>query len=128
MLVIRDSQMAALVRDARESFESRLARDLSETFPDRFPSAAAPATVQFADRAIQAALLHGIATEHSVARLATLRAAFGEQFEWTPVAPQALALLANPALPDPIKVAAIEDCLYASTGGRAITVVPGPGL
>jgi hypothetical protein len=121
MLVIRDAQMAALGRTAQESFEVQLAQNLAGTFPERFPDAASQVTVQFVQRAIQVALAHGIATEHAVASFATLQAAFGEQFEWTPVARQALGLLRDSSLPGPVKVAAIRDCLYSATGGRAIT-------
>lgn len=115
--------MAALSRAARERFAARLAQSLSETFPERFPMAAAPATIEFVQRAIEVGLRHGMTTEHAVATFATLRAAYGEDFEWTPVAAQALALLRDPALPGPIKVAAIRDCLHSATGGRPITVV-----
>lgn len=123
MLVIREAQMAALSHATRERFAVRLARSLSETFPETFPMPAAPATTQFVERAIEVALRHGIATENAVTAFANLRAAYGEHFEWTPVAAQALALLRDTALPGPIKVAAIRDCLRSATGGRPVTVV-----
>lgn len=125
MLVIRDAQIAALQLREQDRFEVRLARNLAGTFPERFLDPAAPATLQFVQRSIEVALRHGIATEHAVATFTNLRAAYGEEFEWTPVAPQALGLLRDPALPGPIKVAAIRDCLYSSSGGRPVTVVAG---
>lgn len=123
MLVIRDAQIATLQQREQDRFEVRLARDLSGTFPDRFADPAAPATLQFVQRSMDVALRHGISTEHAVASLTNLRAAYGESFEWTPVAAAALSLLHDPALPGPIKVAAIRDCLYSATGGRPVTVV-----
>ncbi len=116
--------MSALGLGRREAFEARLAQTLVDTFPERFPESASPITAGFARRATEVALRHGIATEHAIALFANLRAAFGENFEWTPVASQALALLRDPGLPGPIKVSAIRDCLYSATGGRPITIVP----
>ena len=127
MLVLRAAQREALQRSVQERFEVRLARNLSDTFPERFPEASSPTTVQFLQRAIEVALRHGIATENSIASFANLRAAFGEEFEWTPVAREALALLRDPALPGSVKVSAIRDCLYLSTGGRPITFVSNEG-
>ena len=124
MLIIRDAQKAVFQRGGQEQFAVRLAHSLSATFPERFPEAS-PEAAQFAQRAIGVALRHGINTEHAIASFANLRAAFGEAFEWTPVAGDALALLRDPDLPGPIKVAAISDCLYTATGGRPITFVAG---
>ncbi|HLT38382.1 MAG TPA: hypothetical protein VK034_18980 [Enhygromyxa sp.] len=124
MLTIRAEQLAAMSRAKLEDFVVRLAQSLADSFPERFGSAEAPEVTTFARRAMTIALEHGITTERSVADFARLRVSFGEAFEWTPVADRALALLRDPTLPGPIKVAAIQDCLLSSTGGRLPTPIP----
>jgi len=127
MLVIRRHQMASLGEPRMQRFAAELGARLSRRFPERFPDAAAPSTAAFVERAIREALAHGIATEDAVASLAGLRAAYGERFEWTPVAAQARALLDDATLPGAIKIAAIERCLFDATGGRPVTVVADDG-
>jgi hypothetical protein len=121
--MIRNAQMAVLTRPRQERFARRLAQSLSETFAERFPSPTGPVVTAFVERAIAVAVQHGLTTEHAVAAFAALRAAYGEDFEWTPVADQALAMLRDPTLPGPIKIAALQDHLRSASGGRRITVV-----
>ena len=127
MLVVRKDQLAALNAPRLERFARELRDALSRRFPARFPTADGAPVIEFVERAIAAAFQHGINREGSVARFAHLRASYGESFEWTPAEGQALALLHDRSLPDPIKIAAMVDCLDGETGGRAITVVAGNG-
>lgn len=123
MLVIRREQMAALLAPHTRRLALDLAVRLARRFPERFPEASAPVTEAFVDRAITAALAHGITDRAQIATLTGLRAGYGERFEWTPVAARARALLEDATLPGAIKVAALERCLFDATGGRPVTVV-----
>lgn len=123
MLTLRPPQLLALSPD-RDGFTAALRAALAQAFPRRFPAAADPELHAFVERSCAVALTHGIHLDAAVSRLAYLRAAYGEGFELTPVADDALALLRDPDLPGPIKVAALEQCLRDATGGRAVILVP----
>jgi hypothetical protein len=125
VLTLRPPQLLALSPEA-ERFTATLRAALAHTFPHRFPTADEPELHAFVERSCAVALAHGILLDAAVSRLAYLRAAYGEAFELTPVADTALALLRDPGLPGPIKIAAIEQCLVEATGGRPVTLVPDP--
>ena len=125
MLTLRPPQLLALSPEV-ERFTASLRAALAQAFPRRFPTADAPQVHAFVERTCAAALAHGIHRDADVSRLAYLRAAYGEAFELTPVADAALALLRDPDLPGPIKLAAMDQCLRDATGGRPVTLVPEP--
>ena len=121
MLVIRTEQLQELVGARLEAFARGLARSLCSAFPSRFASH--DDARSFVDRTLASAFANGIDREPSIITFARLRAAYGESFEWTPVAVPALALLHDASLPGVINVAALADCLDTATGGRPITLV-----
>lgn len=122
MLVIREEQLHALAGARLDRFARGLTRSLIDAFPRRF--ATSDDARAFVDRSIAVAFEHGIDLADSLAAFARLRAAYGEDFEWTPVAQAALALLHDSSLPAAIKVAAMVDCLDTATGGRPVTLAP----
>lgn len=122
-LTIRAPQVLAL-SSAWDS--TALRTELARRFPHRFAGADALELRDFVDATVALALAHGITRTRDLGTLAWLRAAYGDDFGWTPVGPEALVLLHASDLPGPIKVAAMAQCLHDATGGRPVIVAPDP--
>jgi hypothetical protein len=123
LLTLRPPQLLAL-SPALDRFTATLRAELVRVLPGRFSGPDDPELHALVERTLALALDHGIHRDADVATLAYLRAAYGEGFELTPVADEALALLRDPDLPGPIKVAAMTQCLHEATGGRPVILAP----
>jgi hypothetical protein len=120
MLTIRKAQLSLLEADRVRSATELIARRLAWLYPD--------ACVELGEAELQRLVVHGLATGRShgideidpLTRLAGLMLQFGLEFERSPVAERARALLLHSGLPGYIKVVELNELLDRDTRGRVL--------
>lgn len=120
MRIIRTEQLWLLGAPKRELFETRLAADLVERFPDHCASLGTDGLSAFVRRSVEKSVKHGITSSGSVTRFAGLLLQFGESFEYLPDNSEAVSILEDQEFPGQLKVYLLEECVNQATGGRRL--------
>jgi hypothetical protein len=120
MLTIRDSQLEALRQVRIQLFVDDMVAYLSGEYPTHCARLGPVKMRAFVERSIEAAEHLRIVTAGSVGVLTELRLVYGERLERAPDREWARNILAHPALPDYIRVGAVQDRLSERTGGRVL--------
>jgi hypothetical protein len=123
MLIVRKEQVAVFRADAQRRFAERMRAYIAEEHPRRYEALGEEGTKQLVQKGIETAAQYGIDAEGPTAVLIELMVSFGEKLERSPDRAWAEKILANPSLPDQVKVSAVRERLTERTGGRPIVPV-----
>ena len=126
MLTIRDAQMGVFRQARLGAFVDRMTRHLETEFPSQFERLGPSGTRAFVERSLASAAGLGIKLEGALGALIEIWFVYGEQFERAPEREWARNILAHPRLPDHVKVAALQDRLDQTSGGRVLVAYPAP--
>lgn len=122
MLIIRESQLEVFRQHARRRLEAHLLHMVQVSYPNiRRSEGEDGCRVRIAE-ALDDGASHGLRLDSSLTCYLRLRLEFGDRFERSSEQAWALALLAQPSLPGPAKIRAIDERLRAATGGRRVRV------
>ena len=119
MLVIRKQQVAALSASRIAAFEVRMVAHLQRCFPHWSLTLGPERLRAFVGRGMQQANRYGFETELDIARYLHAMQALGEDFDVSPDAPWAAALLNRPG-PAATKIAALRDAVDYQLEARRI--------
>lgn len=95
MLVIRDAQMKAMARPAREHFAGEVRAHLQKYFPDECSLMGAGALDELIAHGIGRALARGFETERQVYKWLSLAIEFGRDFDSDPSLPWVAEILSE---------------------------------
>lgn len=125
MLTIRSQQLLSFQENAREQFIDRMCAYTAEEHSEWHKRQGDAKAREFVTQCVERAKTHRIETKGAVAIYIDLTLQYGDDFDRSPDRAWAMKTLAHPALPDYVRMEAIQERLESKTQGRKLRVANG---